>query len=140
MCQFTGTPMTRFKVSLIMLQRIFLSVRIVHTEKSFRNLVKSNRNQIVFTIFWLIWIHADVHLDPNQSKNVKYNLISDTKYFSVFRTSRATYVEYSSRGMIAFIFDQRKIVFFFWGFCNGNMYGNNSFHFYYAQDGSLFGS
>ena len=27
----------------------------VHTEKSFRNLIKSTRNQIVFTIFRLIW-------------------------------------------------------------------------------------
>ena len=27
----------------------------VHTEKCFRNLIKSNRNQIVFTIFRLIW-------------------------------------------------------------------------------------
>ena len=27
----------------------------VHTEKSFRNVIKSNRNQIVFTIFRLIW-------------------------------------------------------------------------------------
>ena len=37
----------------------------LQTEKSFRNLIESNRNQIVFTIFRLIWIQADVRLDPN---------------------------------------------------------------------------
>ena len=41
-----------------------------------RNFIKSNRNQIVFTIFRLIRIQTDVRLDPNQSKNGKYNLIS----------------------------------------------------------------
>ena len=34
--------------------------RGVHTEKSFRNFIKSTRNQIVFTIFRLIWIQTDV--------------------------------------------------------------------------------
>ena len=47
-----------------------------HTEKSFRNIIKSTRNQIVFTIFRLIWIQTDVRLDPNQSEIGKYNLIS----------------------------------------------------------------
>ena len=47
-----------------------------HTEKSFRNLIKSNRNQIELIIFWLIWIQTEVRLDPNQSENGKYNLIS----------------------------------------------------------------
>ena len=41
-----------------------------------RNLIKSTRKQIVFTIFRLIWIQTDVRLDPNQSENGKYNLIS----------------------------------------------------------------
>ena len=41
--------------------------RMVHTEKSFRNLDKSNRNQIVFTIFRLIWKQTDFRLDTNQS-------------------------------------------------------------------------
>ena len=36
------------------------------TEKSFRNLIKSNWNRIVFTIFQLIWSQAyTVRLDPN---------------------------------------------------------------------------
>ena len=47
-----------------------------HTDKSFRNLIKSNRNQIVFTIFWLIRNRTDVRLVPNQSEKSKYNLIS----------------------------------------------------------------
>ena len=28
---------------------------LIHTEKFFRNLIKSNRNQIVFTIFQINW-------------------------------------------------------------------------------------
>ena len=48
----------------------------VHTEKYFRNIIKSTRNQIVFTIFRLIWNRTDVHLLPNRSENGKYNLIS----------------------------------------------------------------
>ena len=48
----------------------------IHTERSFRIIMKSNRNQILFTIFQLNWIHTDVRLDPYQSENSKYNLIS----------------------------------------------------------------
>ena len=48
----------------------------LHTEKSFRNLIESTRNQIVFTIFLLIWNQTDVRLVPNQSENGKCNLIS----------------------------------------------------------------
>ena len=47
-----------------------------HTEKFFRNLIKSTWNQIIFTIFRLIWIETEVRLDPNQSENGEYNLIS----------------------------------------------------------------
>ena len=46
------------------------------TEKSFLNLIKSIRSQIVFTIFRLIRNQLDVRLVPNQSLSVKYNLIS----------------------------------------------------------------
>ena len=60
---------------------------LVHTEKyfqnlfeifskSFRNLMKSNWNQILVTIFLLIWNQTDVRLIPNQSENSNYNLIS----------------------------------------------------------------
>ena len=48
----------------------------MHTDISFRNLIKSNQNQIVFVIFLLIWNQADVRFVPNQSENGKYNLIS----------------------------------------------------------------
>ena len=47
----------------------------LHTVKSFRNHTKSTRNQIVFTIFRLIWNLTDVRLVPNHSGNGKYNLI-----------------------------------------------------------------
>ena len=65
------------------LMPVFRSVRerlgsnvYLHTKKSFRNHNKSNRNQIVFSIFWLIWNQTNVRLTPNQSENGKYNLIS----------------------------------------------------------------
>ena len=48
----------------------------VYTEKYFRNLIKSNRNQIVFTMQRLTWNETDVRLVPKQSENDKYNLIS----------------------------------------------------------------
>ena len=38
-----------------------------YTQRSFRNFIKSNQNQIVFTIFWLIWNQTDVHLVQIQS-------------------------------------------------------------------------
>ena len=47
----------------------------LHTQKSFRNLIKSTQNQIVFAIFQLIWIKTDVRLDSNESENGKYNMI-----------------------------------------------------------------
>ena len=48
----------------------------MHTEKAFRNLIKSTRNQIVFIIFRLILNQADVRLVPKQSENGNYNQIS----------------------------------------------------------------
>ena len=54
----------------------FLCAIREHTEKSFRNLIKSTRNQNVINIFRLIWNQTDVRLVPNQSENGKYNLIS----------------------------------------------------------------
>ena len=44
-------------------------------KKCFRNIIKSNRNLMVFTIFRLIWNLTDVRLVPNHSGNGKYNLI-----------------------------------------------------------------
>ena len=46
------------------------------TDKSFLNLIKSNQNQIVFTIFPLIGNQTDVRLVPNQSVYGKYNQTS----------------------------------------------------------------
>ena len=46
-----------------------------YSEKSFRNIDKSNRNQIVFTIIQSIWNQMDIRLVPNQSENGKYNQI-----------------------------------------------------------------
>jgi len=40
-----------------------------------RNLIESNRNQIIFTIFRLILKQTNILLVPNQSENSKYNLI-----------------------------------------------------------------
>ena len=48
---------------------------MVHTEKSFWNLLTSYRNQILFTIFLLILKQTDVRLVPNQSENGKDDLI-----------------------------------------------------------------
>ena len=40
------------------------SKKTTHTEKSFRSLIILIRNQIVLTIFRLIWIQTDIRLDP----------------------------------------------------------------------------
>ena len=45
---------------------------------------KSNKNQIVFTILWLIWNQTDVRLIPNQSVLGKYNLISVWLYLQAW--------------------------------------------------------
>ena len=50
--------------------------RNLHTEKTFQNLIKSNWNQIVFTIFQYIWDQTVVRFVPNQSENDIYNLNS----------------------------------------------------------------
>ena len=64
------------QISLVCSGRGETGMRFQHTEKSFRNLIKSNRNQIVFAIFRLIWNQTVVRLVPNQSYNVEYKLIS----------------------------------------------------------------
>jgi len=63
-------------ILLILALKVWFIITMLHTEKSFRNLVKSTRNQIVFTIFRLIWNQTDVRLVQNQSEDAKYNLIS----------------------------------------------------------------
>ena len=54
----------------------FVSVEFAHTEKSIRNLIKSNRNHIAFIIFRLIWNQTEFRLVTNHSENDNYNLIS----------------------------------------------------------------
>ena len=54
---------------------IMYAMYTIHTEKSFRNLNKSNRNHIYFH-FQLDLVDLDVRLVPFQSENRKYNLIS----------------------------------------------------------------
>ena len=66
----------RWNMTTLQLTIVGLSTGYIHTEKSLRNLIKSNRNQIVFTIFRLIWIQTDVRLVLNQLGNVTYNMIS----------------------------------------------------------------
>ena len=48
----------------------------IQTENFFQNLIKSNRNKIVFTIFQLTLNQTDVRLVPNESESGNYNLIS----------------------------------------------------------------
>ena len=43
----------------------FWKYRYIHTENFFPNLIKWTQNQIVFTIFRLIWNQMDVRLVPN---------------------------------------------------------------------------
>ena len=68
----------------------------LYTGKSFWNLIKSTRNPIVLTIFLLIWIQTDVRLDPNQSENGKYNLITSwfnkvsKRFLCVYSKSKLT--------------------------------------------------
>ena len=54
---------------------VLVHIIIRHWCKCFWKLVKSNRNQIVFIIFRLIWYQTAVRVVPNESENGKYNLI-----------------------------------------------------------------
>ena len=77
-----------------------------HTEKSFPSLIESNRNQIVFTNFRLIWNQTDAHLVLNQSENGKYYLISvwfdkiSKRFLCVWKQVR---VKYNTCSDFAFI-------------------------------------
>ena len=54
-----------------------LNISVMSTDREiFLNIIKSNRNKIVYAIFRLILNQKVVHLVPNISKNAKYNLIS----------------------------------------------------------------
>ena len=47
----------------------FLRLPLTLLNEIHRNIIKSTRNQIVFTIFRLIWYQTYVRLVPNQSEN-----------------------------------------------------------------------
>ena len=68
--------MTRSKRVVYLSQFLGQSDTLLHTEKYFRNLIKSTRNQIVFIIFRLIWNTNGHYPFAVQSENGKYNLIS----------------------------------------------------------------
>ena len=53
----------------------------VRTEKSFRNIIKSNRNQSVFSIFRFIWNQADVRLVQAFKSE---RIVQDLKYHQIF--------------------------------------------------------
>ena len=50
-------------------------ILVLHTEKTFRNCIESNRNFIVFTIFRLIWNQTEFSLVPIQSENGNMGLV-----------------------------------------------------------------
>ena len=54
---------------------LYVCIRDIYKHTQ-RNLIKSNWNQIVFTIFRLIWNQPDVRLVPIQSENGEHNLMS----------------------------------------------------------------
>ena len=66
----------RIPISLKGTRKKDLCVCVLEPDTEKLNFIKSTRNLIVFTIIKFIWIQMDVRLDPNQSENGKYNLIS----------------------------------------------------------------
>ena len=56
----------------------FVSRENLRTEKSFRNLFKSNRNQIVFTMHRLIWNTANGHSPFTVTQSVQIVLLVNT--------------------------------------------------------------
>ena len=62
MSEVKGSILQNIKSLSLDKVRIISGLILPHTEKSFRNLIKSNLNQIVFTIFRLIWNQTDLRL------------------------------------------------------------------------------
>ena len=71
---------------------IYIWTQYIYTEKFFRNHIESNRNQIVCTIFWLIWNRKRMRplAVPNQSKNSKCNRI--LVRFNIFSKKFSVYI------------------------------------------------
>ena len=103
--------------------------KVVHAEESFLDVVESTRNQIVFTTFRLIWIQTDVRLDPNQSENCKYNLISGW-----FDKTSEIFFTVCMRNCFFFVFSKKIFLpALVWLFC---VRGSFSFHHSYDQKDS----
>ena len=67
------------------------------SEKSFQVLIKLSRNQIVFTIFQLIWNQMDpVRMVPNQSENGKYYIQRNLFKFLLNQTDIRLYLPFSN--------------------------------------------
>ena len=67
------TPLNLMRYYFFIFMQFEQSLRYVHTEKSFRNYIKSTRNQIVFTIFLDRFGAANGHYPfaiPNQSRKM----------------------------------------------------------------------
>ena len=73
---FDSIELTRFWLLVSRVGRVRISSAAIRMEKLHRSGVQLSEGQKIFIIFWLIWNQTDVRLDPNQSKNGKYNLIS----------------------------------------------------------------
>ena len=80
-----GTP-TANKSTDLNLTEVHLPVNI-DREKSLRNPIKSNRNQIPFTALRSIWNQTNGRLVPSQPENGKYNPISVRSNKILERTS-----------------------------------------------------
>ena len=63
-------------VGLQKFPRKLACVPATRAEESFRILIKSIWNQMVFTIFQLIWNQTDVRLVPNQSEKMQHKNVS----------------------------------------------------------------
>ena len=66
---------------------LLASQRYIH-RKCFRNLIKSNRNLTVYTIFRWIWNQTDIRLIPNQSEDGEYNNKSSKIFLCVYTQTK----------------------------------------------------
>ena len=84
-------------------------ILVLHTEKTFRNCIESNRNFIVFTIFRLIWNQTDVRLVLNRLENGRYNPI----LVSFYKISKRFLCVYYERNCLCYTFILSSIVYTF---------------------------
>ena len=57
--------------------------KLLHTEKYFRNLNKSNRSQIVFTMHRLIWQDLKSSSHKRTLREIDFSLLSNVKEFDL---------------------------------------------------------